>query len=337
MNDGGVALTYSQPGFEEIAMSDNSKARLTIETLENMFVYLGCANIPTQDAMDGAIPLESLMDACKDGIATAFTPSEMEKLGPQWSSKAVWFSGEHLGLTTIENIHWSVMSRALSNQLAIEKMLGNSGPRSLTDDAHGFIKLYYSEIDRFGKFVKFPVGSRHFGGFSVKQIYNPEFVFGFRNDEMLCLRCDSNRAYKEKGLTFLAPFMCGVAQSIGSYWLVRTRFDEICPALTLLTDPTGVKEFWKLRDVPAGKSRRAALLHWVENHWRQCRRDDDVEVYVRKHMRGATALSHGKFSAEITPSKCDSVADEAARQDRILMKKLRTDRRRKRRATLSRK
>ncbi len=317
-------------------MASTNNARLTIETLENMFVYLGCANIPTQAAMDGAIPLESLMDASRGGTVAAFTPAAIETLEVDWSAKCVWFCGDNLGLGTVQNVHWSSMSFALSRVMDEGRKQGKWGRFSVTGDAHGFVKLFYSEIDRFGRFLKFPVRRQNYNGFVVKQLYNPEFVFGFKQSSMICLSSESNSTYEEKGLSFLAPFLCGVAQSLGSYWLVRTKFDAVCPSLTLLTDPTGVKEFWKLRDVPFGRKRRAALLHWVEEHWRQTRNDPDVELFVRKHMRGHTELTHGKFHAEISPSKQDSLDEQKAAEQREMLRKLKADRRRRQRRVCKR-
>jgi hypothetical protein len=304
---------------------------MTIETLETMFVYLGCANIETQEAMDGAIPLESAANAVRDaGESVArFKPSAIEEMNPSWSTKAVWFSGDHLGLSTVENVHWSEMSRIFEPVVKSYRIAGLCGRVAATGQSDGFVKLYYSEIDKYGRFVKFPIRRKVVGEAVVKKLYNPSWLFEFRCSEMRCLRSDSDEAYRSKRIEFLTPFLCGVAQSLGSYWLVKTRFDAVCPSLTLLTDPLGVKEFWKLRDIPAGKKRRVALLHWVEQHWRQTRNDPDVELFVRKHLRGASEMTLGQFKAEITPSRNDSVAVEIAKEGRELMRKAREDRRRR--------
>ena len=245
----------------------SNRPLLTIETLENMFVYLGCANIATQEDMDGAIPIESLAGQRQTTVA-CFKPSSIGQMAPEWHAKAVWFSGEHLGLSTVQNVHWSAISKRLTELLPYLKMGGVATRKSFTDKSDGFVKFYYSEIDRFGSFVKFPIEPKHFRSMVVKKLYNPSWLLEFTVGEMRCIASESDSVFRQKNLGFLAPFLCGVAQSLGTYWLVRTRFDEVCPSLTLLTDATGVKEFWKLRDVPVGRRRRAALLHWVEKHWR---------------------------------------------------------------------
>lgn len=306
------------------------ESHLTIETLENIFLYLGCSNIPTQDAMDGAIPIASLLNA-KQETVSCFKMSDIGEMPPEWSAKAVWFSGEHLGLSTVENVHWSRISQRCEQLMPYFKMRGLASSRSFTDRSEGFVKLFYSEINRFGAFVKFPIKTKYVRSVAVKRLYNPSWLLEFTNGEMRCIQSESDSVFQQKGVSFLAPFMCGVAQSLGAYWLVRTRFDSVCPSLTLLTDATGVKEFWKLRDVPPGRSRRSALLHWVEQHWRQTRNDPDVETFVRKHLRGCKTLTQGNFSAEITPSVRDSLDAEKATAERAFMKKIKTDRRRRRR------
>ncbi|MGA1784668.1 MAG: hypothetical protein ACO39R_04730 [Pontimonas sp.] len=303
---------------------------LTIDTLENMFVYLGCANIPTQDAMDGAIPLESLLNSrIDDSVVSAFSTAKLETMPLDWSAKTVWFSGDNLGLSTVENIHWSRLAGTFNRVGKIMRLSGRSTYRDdYTSQCDGFVRMFYSEIDRYGRFIKFPVTKKYYGSLTVSSLYNPRWVFEIRKGDMHFLSSDSDETFKERRLDFLTPFLCGLAQSLGAYWLVKTKFDEVCPSLTLLTDPTGVKEFWKLRDVPEGKKRRSALLHWVEQHWRQTRKDPDVEAYVREHMRGERRLTLGKFEAEITPSVEDTLTEQKAKEKREMLRKLKQDRRR---------
>jgi hypothetical protein len=190
-----------------------------------------------------------------------------------------------------------------------------------------FVNLYYSEIDRFGSFVKFPIRKAWKGGLLVSKIYNPRWLLRFYGDEMSVLHSDNDELYKETNMSFFAPFVCGLEQCKRNYWQVTTKFDDVCPSLTLLTDPTGVKEFWKLRDIPEGRKRRDALLHWVDDHWRRNRKDPEIETYVRKHMRGAEELRQGQFYAKITPSDMDELTLQIAKEDRERMAKLKTDRR----------
>jgi hypothetical protein len=310
-------------------------SEFTIETLEDMFVYLGCANIETREAMDGAVPIESII-AGRSGSGKAvaeLTPHRLESLGSSWQLKAVCFRpGDRLMLSTLENVHWSAIASQLSVIRSQIKRITPCSSGSFTDRTDAFVNLFYSEIDAYGKFVKFPIKKTYKHGLIVSRIYNPRWMLEFRDGCMQVVSSDSDALYQDVRIGFLAPFMCGLAQSLPAYWRVATRFDSVCPSLTLLTDPTGVKEFWKLRDIPEGKQRRAALLHWVESHWRQNRKDPDVEGYVRKHLRGQQELTQGQFSAKITPSEIDSLEEESLRRTREELRAKKLDRRRRMRA-----
>lgn len=304
---------------------------LTIETLEKMFLYLGCANIATHSAMDGAVPLESTLNGNSNTVAQ-FDMARLELMPADWSVKAVWFSGETLSLSTARNVHWSVIQKWLAYWLADFQRRGQCGGRVLTADSDGYMRLFYSEINRYGKFEKFPVRKTRHGDVIVNKVFNPSWWFEFHKESMHCLAAENEEMFRSRKLGFLAPFLCGLAQSMDNYWLVQTKFEDVCPSLTLLTDPTGVKDFWKLRDVPPGRKRRDALLHWVEQHWRQNRHDPDVEVFVRKHMRGSEDITQGQFRAKIVASKRDKLDVEIAKTEREKMRQLKTDRRKRRQA-----
>ncbi len=40
-------------------------------------------------------------------------------------------------------------------------------------------------------------------------------------------------------------------------------------------------------------------MNWVVQHWRTDRNDPDDEIYVRKHLRGATSFDWFGFGCEI--------------------------------------
>jgi hypothetical protein len=82
--------------------------------------------------------------------------------------------------------------------------------------------------------------------------------------------------------------------------------EEGVPRARFVTDPIGVRAAFRLRDIPAGKTRRAALRHWVQEHWRK-RRDPSKEdrAFVREYLRGATHFGWSGLSCQIEPSKED--------------------------------
>lgn len=87
-------------------------------------------------------------------------------------------------------------------------------------------------------------------------------------------------------------------------WAVSIGFSN-SPSVRIVTDPTGMKDLFRLRDVPDGRNRRDALMTWVSDHWRKDRRDPDVETYVRKHMRGSAKFDWRGMECEIMPARFD--------------------------------
>jgi hypothetical protein len=87
-------------------------------------------------------------------------------------------------------------------------------------------------------------------------------------------------------------------------WAVALGMEN-APSVRFVTDPTGIKELFRLRDVQDGRDRREALLTWVCDHWRQDRTDPEVEIYVRNHLRGALAFNWRGMCGEVLPSKFD--------------------------------
>lgn len=86
----------------------------------------------------------------------------------------------------------------------------------------------------------------------------------------------------------LEPACClSVAWGLPRIWSIRIGPQNAVP-LVFMTDPSGVKGFFHLRDKPEGRTRREALQHWVKAHTRTLRSDPDTEIEVRRHLRGAT-------------------------------------------------
>jgi hypothetical protein len=83
------------------------------------------------------------------------------------------------------------------------------------------------------------------------------------------------------------------------WWKVLVRFGGQKPGVQLYTDATGVKDFFRFREIPDGRKRRDALVHWVSDHWRQNRFDPDIENYVREHLRGSRGFDWHNLSGTI--------------------------------------
>lgn len=81
--------------------------------------------------------------------------------------------------------------------------------------------------------------------------------------------------------------------------------EEGLPRARFVTDALGVREAFRLRDIPPGRERRTALKHWVRQHWRQQRIDPEAKSWVRAHMRGAVDFAWNGLSCRIEPSRED--------------------------------
>jgi hypothetical protein len=78
--------------------------------------------------------------------------------------------------------------------------------------------------------------------------------------------------------------------------------------IVLPTNPRGCLEFFKTREKREGESRRAALRHWVENHYRE--HGDREITYVCDHLRGTTEFGWRGLDAEIFVSQYDLEKNE---------------------------
>lgn len=108
-------------------------------------------------------------------------------------------------------------------------------------------------------------------------------------------------------------------------WAVAIGFGG--PSIRFATDPTGIKELWKVRDVPEGRDRRPMLNAWISDHWRQDRYDPELEIYVRKHLRGATTFTWRDVQGEILPSQFDVERRNKLIAERKAMREAGIDRR----------
>jgi hypothetical protein len=87
-------------------------------------------------------------------------------------------------------------------------------------------------------------------------------------------------------------------------WSVRLGY-EGHPTIRFATDPVGAMEVFRLRDIPEGKTRRAALRNWVVQHWRKKHAEPVDYVKVRRHLRGAETFRWNGLTCVIQPSAFD--------------------------------
>lgn len=84
-------------------------------------------------------------------------------------------------------------------------------------------------------------------------------------------------------------------------WQVLLGYTD-SPRLRFETDPSGVLSCFRLRDIPNGKSRRSALVHWVSSHWRKSSSREGL-AEVRAHLRGARRFLWNGLDCEILPKE----------------------------------
>lgn len=109
-------------------------------------------------------------------------------------------------------------------------------------------------------------------------------------------------------------------------WAVSLGLENT-PTIRFATDPTGIKDVFRIRDLPEGKDRREALMNWVGDHWRQDRRDPDMELYVRKHLRGSSAFTWRGLRGAVIPAQFDLEWRDKLIAERNAMRAAGTDRR----------
>ena len=109
----------------------------------------------------------------------------------------------------------------------------------------------------------------------------------------------------------------GLAATRQEQWIVTIRRDNN-PSMLFPTDPVGVREMFRFRDIPEGKKRRAALVHWVDEHYRRSHNDSSAQSYVRKHLRGKTAFTWNGLHCTVKPPILD--AEFSKRPDLVALR-----------------
>jgi hypothetical protein len=95
----------------------------------------------------------------------------------------------------------------------------------------------------------------------------------------------------------LMPVIAGFSLRRRYLWSVLMGEAENEPRARFVTDPVGVREVFRLRDISPGKRRRAALLHWVRANWRQRRPPCSGTPRSRGLLR-FTTLTNIRLSAD---------------------------------------
>lgn len=99
-------------------------------------------------------------------------------------------------------------------------------------------------------------------------------------------------------------------------WCVSFGIDD-SPKVSFETNANALKKIFKDRDKPAYGDRRAALRHWVQEHWRANSRDEESEIFVRSHLKAKTHFSWRGFNCILEPAQFDLEKNEKLRNERL--------------------
>lgn len=142
------------------------------------------------------------------------------------------------------------------------------------------------QLDRDSQLV--PVSSHSGGGVAgiTKTVFGPNNTY---------------RVYTEwKHELLVHPKLCLASLILMRvFWRIELGQAGVQP-VHLITDSTGVKGLFRLREKPE-LGRRAALLHWVREHFRRNRVDPECDILVRRHLRGMDTFDWFGLNGRIIP------------------------------------
>lgn len=93
-------------------------------------------------------------------------------------------------------------------------------------------------------------------------------------------------------------------------WHVAFGFADHGPRVIFPTNPSGCLALFRSRNLGSGEKRRAALRHWVTNHYRQIGADNTNLSYIRDHLRGNTRFIWNGLDCELLVSEFDLEKNE---------------------------
>jgi len=132
------------------------------------------------------------------------------------------------------------------------------------------------------------------------RFYTVRGVTGWQGGRWCDLACPENG--EEFNLTTKMLIACSIRRRY--QWCVSFGIDD-SPKVMIETDPIGLKDLFRDRDKDPERDRRAALRHWVRDHSRRQRKDQEAETFVRRHLRGRTPFKWRGFDCVVEPAPFD--------------------------------
>jgi hypothetical protein len=239
------------------------------------------------------IPL-FVFDKCEPFLATEFTHSPYELIRPD-----AWIADLKKQLD-VKIVAWNEEENCI--QFTRVKMPKFSEMRGKV------IAMLPSTIEVTGGFVR------------QDRVLTGQHYFARRHDGIWLDMSVNAASTKQNDITDrYIGIMCGIQLAKESQWRVYLSFED-GPGVELPTDPIGVSELFKFRDTLPGETRRKAIRHWVTEHWRQNRKDLQLENKVRAYLRGNTIFKWNGLQCIVKPSFYDELLDNALKEERIEQK-----------------
>jgi hypothetical protein len=116
---------------------------------------------------------------------------------------------------------------------------------------------------------------------------------------------------EEKNLIEQLNMLVSIQFTNRYYWQVSFGFGG--PSIAFKSDPSGLKEMFKLREIPPGKKRRSAIRNWISAHNRKASGTSDEWIKVRKHLRGQTDFVWNGMKVQVRPAAYDLDLNKSGR------------------------
>lgn len=132
----------------------------------------------------------------------------------------------------------------------------------------------------------------------------------------------SNDWYDQEAISFRVSAACHIAFAYDYLFRVIIQY-KIGPRITFVSTPEQIRALFKKREVQHGKQRRTMIRNWVTDHFRTLNRDDEKsDVWVKKHIRGATTFKWEDYTVTIIPPKevLKSVEEQNIKKRELLIK-----------------
>lgn len=148
--------------------------------------------------------------------------------------------------------------------------------------------------------LRFAIASLYPYGFG-SSVWTRGFL-GWHDREQQWLRWGQNiRVQPDKVLHDRVQMLISLQFSRRYDWIAYVRAHRLAPRLAISCDAASARRFFAARDLPKGAGRRAALRHWVTEHYR----GTQPKVGVVSHFRGASEFDWRELQCELVPSEYD--------------------------------